>query len=132
MQLIDCRVDHPVDTSENIPNVSTASNGELDENARMQEAQAMRDEDVEMMEVLSESDSSPIISIPLSDNEIPEQREPMRSDSFEIEEVFESDNTSVEPGNTVEPVITEHMEVFETSGEKKSDMVTEIPTVRAY
>ncbi|KAH0949533.1 hypothetical protein HN011_011912 [Eciton burchellii] len=122
------QVDHPVDTSESIPNVSTASNGELDENTRMQGAQAMRDEDVEMMEIVSESDSSPIISIPLSDNEIPEQREPMRSNSFEIEEVFESDNTSIEPGNTVEPVITEHMEVLEASGEKKSDMVTEIPT----
>jgi len=129
MQLFYFRIDRSEDS---IPNVSTASNGELDDDARMQEAQAMRNEDVEMMEAASESDNSPIISIPLSDNEIPEQREPMRSDSFEIEEVFESDNTSVEPGNTVEPVITEHMEVFETTDEKKSDMVTEIPTVCAY
>lgn len=122
-----------MNASENLPNVSTA-NGDTDENTRARQAEATRSEDVDMEETVSESDErgSPIISIPLSsDNEMPEQREPTRSDSLEIEEVFEGDNTLAEPGNSAEPVITEHVEVPEASNEKKSDMVTEIPTVRA-
>lgn len=123
-------VDPSMNASENLPNVSTA-NGDTDENTRARQAEATRSEDVDMEETVSESDErgSPIISIPLSsDNEMPEQREPTRSDSLEIEEVFEGDNTLAEPGNSAEPVITEHVEVPEASNEKKSDMVTEIPT----
>ncbi|XP_019889463.1 E3 ubiquitin-protein ligase rififylin isoform X3 [Ooceraea biroi] len=127
------QVDPSVNATESMPNVSTA-NGEPDEDAqtRMQRDQARQD--VEMEEAASESEGSPIISVPLSsDNEIPEPIEPPRSESFEIEEVLEGDGApTAEPGDTAEPVITEHVEVVsEASSEKKSDMVTEIPTVRA-
>lgn len=115
---------------ENMPNVSTA-NSEL--SADMQApAEPVRNEDVEMAEEASESShsshSSPMISVPLSsENDSPEER-PTKSSDVEIEEVFEIDNPT-EPSTASEPVVTEHEEVPEASSEKKSDMVTEIPTV---
>lgn len=111
---------------ENTPNVSTA-NDEPHENTQAQ-AQPTRSEDVEMAEERSESHSSPIISVPVSDNESPEEG-PTKSSNVEIQELSETDNSPIEPNNTSEPVITEHEEISEASNEKKSDMVTEIPTV---
>lgn len=124
------RVYPSFDRSENMPNVSTA-NDEAHEDEQAQ-AQA-RSEDVEMAEEASESsESSPIISVPLSDSESPEEG-PTKSSSndtrVEIQEVSETDSSPVEPNNAAEPLITEHEEVFAASNdEKKSDMVTEIPT----
>jgi hypothetical protein len=109
-----------------MPNVSTV-NSAPHENAQA-EPQPTKSEDIEMAEEGSRSNaSSPIVSIPLSDNESPEER-PTRSDYVEIEEVLDSptySNNAVQ----VEPVVTEQEEVSEISNEKKSDMVTEIPTV---
>ncbi|XP_071556522.1 E3 ubiquitin-protein ligase RNF34 [Temnothorax nylanderi] len=119
------RIDPGSNRMENMPNVSTANN-EPDAAAP---AEPVRNEDVEMAEEASESsDSSPIISVPFStDNESPEDK-PTKGSDVEIEEVFESDNNPTGPSTAPEPVITEQEEVPETSDEKKSDMVTEIPT----
>lgn len=111
-----------------MPNVSTANN---EPSADVQApAEPVRNEDVEMAEEASESShSSPMISVPLSsDSDSPEER-PTKSSDVEIEEVFENDSNPIEPSTASEPVVTEHEEVPETSSEKKSDMVTEIPTV---
>lgn len=82
-----------------------------------------------MTEEPSESShSSPIISVPVSDSESPEEV-PTKSSNVEIQEVLETDSNPIESNNTSEPVITEHEEISEASNEKKSDMVTEIPTV---
>lgn len=116
---------------ENMPNVSTANS---EPSADMQvPAEPVRNEDVEMAEEASEgSDSSPIISVPFSsDNESPGER-PTKSRDVEIEEIFENDSNPTGPSTASEPVITEQEEVPETSNEKKSDMVTEIPTVCTY
>ncbi|TGZ42199.1 hypothetical protein DBV15_05643 [Temnothorax longispinosus] len=119
------RIDPGSNRMENMPNVSTANN-EPDAEAP---AEPVRNEDVEMAEEASESsDSSPIISVPFSsDNESPGEK-PTKGSDVEIEEVFESDNNPTGPSTAPEPVITEQEEVPETSDEKKSDMVTEIPT----
>lgn len=114
-----------------MPNVSTANS---EPGADIQApAEPIRNEDVEMAEEASESsDSSPIISVPFSsDNESPEDRS-TKSRDVEIEEIFESDSNPTGPSTAPEPVITEQEEVAETSNEKKSDMVTEIPTVCTY
>ncbi|KAM0729496.1 E3 ubiquitin-protein ligase rififylin [Formica fusca] len=112
--------------SEDTPNVSTA-NDEPREDLQAQ-AQPTRSEDIEMAEEPSESShNSPIISVPVSDSESPEEG-PTKSSNVEIQEVSETDNSPVEPNITSEPLITEHEEVSEASNEKKSDMVTEIPT----
>ncbi|XP_029174169.1 E3 ubiquitin-protein ligase RNF34 isoform X4 [Nylanderia fulva] len=123
------RVYPSFDRPENLPNVSTA-NDEMHED---EQAQApARSEDVEMAEEASESShSSPIISVPLSDSESPEEG-PTKSSSndtrVEIQEISETDSSPVEPNNAAEPLITEHEEISEASNEeKKSDMVTEIP-----
>lgn len=138
------RVNPALNRMENMPNVSTASNpGEPGEPSAPSEssepsnsgadvqasAEPIRNEDVEMAEEASESsNSSPIISVPLSsDNELPEER-PTKSNDVEIEEVFEMENNLTGPSTAPEPVIIEQEEVPETSNEKKSDMVTEIPT----
>ena len=116
-----------LDRSVNMPNVSTANDeAHGDEQAQ---AQPARSEDVEMAEEASESShSSPIISVPLSDSESPEEG-PTKSNNIEIQEVSETDNSPIEPNNAAEPLITEHEEISEASNEeKKSDMVTEIPT----
>jgi len=116
---------------ENMPNVSTADNEPDGPGADVQVPEELvRNEDVEMAEEASESShSSPVISVPLSsDNELPEER-PIKSSDIEIEEVFESDNNPTGSNTTPEPVITEQEEVPESSNEKKSDMVTEIPIV---
>lgn len=128
IQLFNSRIDPALNRMENMPNVSTANS---EPSADIQApAEPVRNEDVEMAEEASESsDSSPIISVPFSsDNESPEER-PTKSRDVEIEEIFESDNNPTGPSSAPEPVITEHEEVPETSNEKKSDMVTEIPTV---
>lgn len=114
--------------SEDTPNVSTA-NDEPRGDAQAQ-AQPARSEDVDMAEEPSESShNSPIISVPVSDSESPEEG-PTKSNNVEIQEVSETDNSPIEPHITSEPLITEHEEVSEASNEKKSDMVTEIPTVK--
>lgn len=78
---------------------------------------------------MTESDSSPIISVPLSTDDNESFGEgPTRSSNIDIEEVFENDHS---PIDVPEPVITEQDEVPEASNEKQSDMVTEIPIVRA-
>jgi len=116
---------------ENMPNVSTADNEPSAPDADVQAPEELvRNEDVEMAEEASESShSSPVISVPLSsDSELPEER-PTKSSDVEIEEVFENDSNPTGSSITPEPVITEQEEVPETSNEKKSDMVTEIPMV---
>ncbi|XP_012538877.1 E3 ubiquitin-protein ligase RNF34 [Monomorium pharaonis] len=128
-------VDSALNRMENMPNVSSASNpGESGEpsdlGANVQTStEPIRNEDVEMAEEASESShSSPIISVPLSsDSELLEER-PTKSSDVEIEEVFESESNSTEPSTAPEPVVVEQEEVPETSNEKKSDIVTEIPT----
>lgn len=119
--------------SENMPNVSTANDeAHEDEQAQAQAQAQARSEDVEMAEEASESsESSPIISVPLSDSESPEEGPTKSSNDtrVEIQEVSETDSSPVEPHNAAEPLITEHEEVSEASNDgKKSDMVTEIPT----
>lgn len=117
-----------------MPNVSTAnseSGADMQMPVEPVRMEPIRNEDVEMAEEASESsDSSPIISVPFSsDNESPEER-PTKSNDVEIEEIFESDSNPIEPSTAPEPVIIEQEEVLpETSNEKKSDIVTEIPTV---
>lgn len=83
---------------------------------------------IDIAEEVTESDSSPIISIPLStdDNEVDPICGPARSSNVEIEEVFDGDNS---PTDAMEPVITEQDDVPVTMNEKQSDMVSEIPTV---
>ncbi|KAL0131754.1 hypothetical protein PUN28_002951 [Cardiocondyla obscurior] len=111
---------------ESMPNVSTANNEPAA--GGQTSAESARNEDVEMAEEASESsDGSPVISVPFSDNESPEER-PTKSTDVEIEEIFETDNNPTGPSTTSEPVVIEQEEVPETSNEKKSDMVTEIPT----
>lgn len=125
---------------ESTPNVSTANDEphqdvqtqpeqeQQAQSAQEQQAQPARSEDVEMTEEPSESShSSPIISVPLSDSESFEEG-PTKSNNIEIHEVLETDNSPTEPNNASEPLITEHEEVSEASNERKSDMVTEIPT----
>lgn len=111
-----------------MPNVSTANS---ESGADVQAStEPVRNEDVEMAEEASESsDSSPLISVPFSsDNESPEERPTKSNNVVEIEEIFENDNPTG-PSTAPEPVITEQEEIPETSNEKKSDMVIEIPTV---
>lgn len=114
-----------------MPNVSTA-NSELSADVQAP-AEPVRNEDVEMAEEASESShsshSSPMISVPLSsESDSPEER-PTKSSDVEIEEVFEIDGNPTGPSTALEPIVTEHEEVPEASSEKKSNMVTEIPTV---
>ncbi|XP_012226848.1 E3 ubiquitin-protein ligase RNF34 [Linepithema humile] len=126
------RVESSLNRSESMPNVSI--NNAPHENAQA-EPQPTRSEDVEMeddlvVEVGSSSRStasSPIVSIPPSDNESPEDRS-TRSNHVEIEEVLDSNPADSSNAVQAEPVVTEQEEVSETSNEKKSDMVTEIPT----
>ncbi|XP_011861872.1 PREDICTED: E3 ubiquitin-protein ligase RNF34 [Vollenhovia emeryi] len=120
------RVDPTLSRMENMPNVSTA-NSECVANVQVP-VEPVRNEDVEMAEEVSESsDSSPLISVPFSsDNESPEEK-PTKSSDVEIEEIFEGDSNPTGPSTASEPVVTEQEEVPETSNQKKSDMVTEIP-----
>lgn len=109
-------------------NVSTES-GLMPDDAQAQ-TEPTETENVEIVEEVTESDNSPIISTPLSTdgNESPGEG-PTRSNDVEIEEVFECDNNAAERANNSEPIITEQDEVSETSNRVQSDMVTEIPTV---
>ncbi|XP_011064729.1 PREDICTED: E3 ubiquitin-protein ligase RNF34 isoform X2 [Acromyrmex echinatior] len=124
------RVDSPLNRMENMPNVSTANN-ESGANATdvQGSAEPVRNEDIEMAEEASESShSSPVISVPLSsDSESPEER-PTKNTDLLIEEIFGNDSSPTGPSTASQPVIIEQEEVPETSNEKKSDMVTEIPT----
>lgn len=115
-----------------MPNVS-ATNSAPHESTSHENAQAepqpTQSEDVEMGEEGNRSNSpSPIVSIPPSDNESPEEKS-ARSNCVEIEEVLDVNATDSSNAIQTEPVVTEQEEVSETSNEKKSDMVTEIPTV---
>lgn len=114
-----------------MPNVSTANNEPGGNAANMQTlAEPVRNEDIEMAEETNESShSSPIISVPLSsDSESPEER-PTKNTDLLIEEIFGNDSSPTGSSTASQPVIIEQEEVPETSNEKKSDMVTEIPTV---
>ena len=116
---------------ENMPNVSTANNEPGANAADVQAStEPVRNEDIEMAEEASESShSSPVISVPLSsDSESPEER-PTKNTDLLIEEIFGNDSSLTGPSTASQPVIIEQEEVPETSNEKKSDMVTEIPTV---
>lgn len=108
-----------------MPNVSTET--EVTHDDTQAQAEPTGSEDIEIAEEVTESDSSPIISVPLStdDNDSPSEG-PTRTDNVEIEEVFECDNSATD---APEPIITEQDEVSETSNGVQSDMVTEIPTV---
>lgn len=112
-----------------MPNVSTGSN--VPQVTSIQEECAGNEEegneDIEVAEEITESDSSPIVSVPLStdDNESPIE-EVRRNSDVEIEEVFECESSST---NAPEPIITEQEEVSETTSGRQSDMITEIPTV---
>ncbi|KAG5319065.1 RFFL ligase, partial [Acromyrmex heyeri] len=123
------RVDPPLNRMENMPNVSTANNEPGANATDMQgSAEPVRNEDIEMAEEASESShSSPVISVPLSsDSESPEER-PTKNTDLLIEEIFGNDSSPTGPSTASQPVIIEQEEVPETSNEKKSDMVTEIP-----
>lgn len=142
------RIDPALNRPENIPNVSTANNEPVANAPAPAEpgadvpapaepgadaqapAEPATNQDVEMAEEASESShSSPVISVPLSsDSESPEERPSKSNEIVEIEEVFENDSNPTGPSTASEPVVTEQEEVPETSNEKKSDMVTEIPT----
>ncbi|KYM93591.1 E3 ubiquitin-protein ligase rififylin [Cyphomyrmex costatus] len=125
------RVDPDLNRMENMPNVSTANN---EPSANVADVQAssepVRNEDVEMAEEANEnSQNSPVISIPLSsDSGSPEERPTKNNIDLLIEEIFGNDSSSTGPSTAPQPVIIEQEEVPETSNEKKSDMVTEIPT----
>ncbi|XP_032667891.1 E3 ubiquitin-protein ligase RNF34 isoform X2 [Odontomachus brunneus] len=118
------RVDVSLNTSEDMPNVSTES--EVTHDDMQAQAESTESEVIEIAEEVTESDNSPIISAPLStdDNESPSEG-PTRSNDVEIEEVFECDSSATD---APEPIITEQDEVSETSNSIQSDMVMEIPT----
>lgn len=119
------RIDPSSNRSENMPNVSNESDIlHEDVQAQMEPAGSGS---IDIAEEVTESDSSPIISIPLStdDNEVDPICGPARSSNVEIEEVFDGDNS---PTDAMEPVITEQDDVPVTMNEKQSDMVSEIPT----
>ncbi|EFN75761.1 E3 ubiquitin-protein ligase RNF34 isoform X2 [Harpegnathos saltator] len=117
------RVGVSVNRPEDMPNVSAESEVTRDDAQAGTEPTAS--EDIEIAEEVTESDSSPVISVPLStdDNESPS--EDPRNNNVEIEEVFECDSSATD---APEPVITEQDEVSETPNRVQSDMVTEIPT----
>lgn len=118
-----------------MPNVSTVNNAPHE--STQAESQPTRSVDIEMQEGLvveevgSSSTSaagSPIVSIPPGDNELSEDKS-TRSNHVEIEEVLDNGPADSTSAVEAEPVVTEQEEVSEMSNEKKSDMVTEIPTV---
>ncbi|XP_014477764.1 PREDICTED: E3 ubiquitin-protein ligase RNF34 isoform X3 [Dinoponera quadriceps] len=121
------RVDFSLNRTEDMPNVSTESEVTHDDTRAQANppSDPMGNEDVEIAEEVTESDSSPIISVPLSTDESPSEG-PTRNNNVEIEEVFECDSSATDAAP--EPIITEQDDISETSNVVQSDMVTEIPT----
>jgi len=68
-----------------------------------------------------------VIGLFSSDND--ELSKETKSSDVKVEEMFENDNNPVGPSTTSELVIIEQEEVLETSNEKKSDVIIEIPIV---
>lgn len=124
----------PSDRSGSTSNVNTEN--DLTHRDVQTHAEAVGSANIEIAEEITESDSSPVISVPLStddNNELPDEGPTRSSSNINIEEVFESDNS---PIDVPEPVITEQDEtpeasdeILEAPDEKQSDMITEIPTV---